>query len=195
MNASLISVNAAVNEAAANTVTSPDTPEGAVVSGTAVAATVVAGASVVGAGVTETVVGAAVSATLVAAVSMLDCAPSSSSPQAEMRASSATAQSDARCLLCIPGTLVSELLCGSCWTLDQPQEEDDVKLSARNQLKATVTDVKLGEVMSTVVVSLPDGQVITSAITKASVEDLELSPGDDVLVIIKSTEVMIAKPD
>src|SRR5215210_5511889 len=180
MNASLISVNAAVNEAAANTVTSPDTPEGAVVSGTAVAATVVAGASVVGAGVTETVVGAAVSATLVAAVSMLDCAPSSSSPQAEMRASSATAQSDARCLLCIPGTLVSELLCGSCWTLDQPQAEDDVKL---------------GEVMSTVVVSLPDGQVITSAITKASVEDLELSPGDDVLVIIKSTEVMIAKPD
>jgi molybdopterin-binding protein len=70
-----------------------------------------------------------------------------------------------------------------------------VKLSARNQLKAKVTQVKLGEVMSTVVVALPDGQMITAAITKASVEDLDLSPGDDVIVVIKSTEVMIAKDD
>lgn len=70
-----------------------------------------------------------------------------------------------------------------------------MKLSARNQLKATVADVSLGEVMSTVRVNLPDGQEITAAITKASVEDLEIKPGDDVLVIIKSTEVMIAKPD
>ena len=45
MNASPISVNAAVNDAAANTVTSPDTPGGAVVSGTVVVAAVVAGAS------------------------------------------------------------------------------------------------------------------------------------------------------
>lgn len=70
-----------------------------------------------------------------------------------------------------------------------------MKLSARNQLRGTVADVKLGEVMSTVAVTLPDGQVITSAITKASAEDLDLRPGDDVIVVIKSTEVMIAKPD
>jgi molybdopterin-binding protein len=70
-----------------------------------------------------------------------------------------------------------------------------MKLSARNQLKAKVDQVALGEVMSTVQVSLPDGQQITAAITKASVQDLDVKPGDDVLVIIKSTEVMIAKED
>jgi molybdopterin-binding protein len=70
-----------------------------------------------------------------------------------------------------------------------------MKLSARNQLKAKVAAVSLGEVMSTVQVTLPDGQQITAAITKASVEDLDVKPGDDVLVIIKSTEVMIAKGD
>ena len=70
-----------------------------------------------------------------------------------------------------------------------------MKLSARNQLKAKVDKVTLGEVMSTVEVTLPDGQRLTAAITKASVQDLEVKAGDDVLVIIKSTEVMIAKED
>jgi molybdopterin-binding protein len=70
-----------------------------------------------------------------------------------------------------------------------------MKLSARNQLKAKVDKVTLGEVMSTVEVTLPDGQRLTAAITKASVQDLEVQEGDDVLVIIKSTEVMIAKED
>ena len=70
-----------------------------------------------------------------------------------------------------------------------------MKLSARLQLKAKVDKVTLGEVMSTVEVTLPDGQRLTAAITKASVQDLEVQEGDDVLVIIKSTEVMIAKDD
>ena len=70
-----------------------------------------------------------------------------------------------------------------------------MKLSARNQLTAKVDKVTLGEVMSTVEVTLPDGQRLTAAITKASVQDLEVQEGDDVLVIIKSTEVMIAKED
>jgi len=70
-----------------------------------------------------------------------------------------------------------------------------MKLSAGNQLKAQVDKVTLGEVMSTVEVTLPDGQRLTAAITKASVQDLEVQEGDDVLVIIKSTEVMIAKED
>lgn len=70
-----------------------------------------------------------------------------------------------------------------------------MRLSARNQLKATVSAVNHGEVMSTVTATLPDGQQITAAITKDSAEGLELAAGDDVIVVIKSTEVMIAKPD
>ena len=74
-----------------------------------------------------------------------------------------------------------------------PRTEWTVKLSARNQLKATVDAVNHGEVMSTVRVALPDGQRITAAITKDAAEDLGVAPGDDVIVIIKSTEVILAK--
>ena len=70
-----------------------------------------------------------------------------------------------------------------------------MRLSARNQLKATVDAVQLGEVMATVSVSLPDGQKLTAAITKDSAVELGLAAGDDVIVVIKSTEVMIGKDD
>jgi molybdate transport system regulatory protein len=68
-----------------------------------------------------------------------------------------------------------------------------VQLSARNQLNATVDTVTDGQVMSTVRVTLPDGQHITAAITKDAVTDLGLAPGDQVIVVIKATEVMLAK--
>jgi len=67
-----------------------------------------------------------------------------------------------------------------------------MKLSARNQLKGKVKSVKLGNVMAEVVVDVA-GQTVVSAITRGSAEDLHLATGDDVTVIIKSTEVMIAK--
>ncbi|MDQ3392160.1 MAG: TOBE domain-containing protein [Actinomycetota bacterium] len=75
------------------------------------------------------------------------------------------------------------------------REGATMRLSARNQLTATVADVTHGEVMSTVKVTLPDGQQLTAAITKDAAVDLDIASGDSVLVIIKSTEVMIAKPD
>jgi molybdopterin-binding protein len=68
-----------------------------------------------------------------------------------------------------------------------------MKLSARNQLDATVDTVTHGEVMSTVRVTLQGGQHITAAITKDAAQELGLAPGDAVTVVIKSTEVMLAK--
>ena len=65
------------------------------------------------------------------------------------------------------------------------------RFSARNQLRAKVKSVKLGTVMAEIIVQLPDGQEIVSAITKSSAESLNLKEGDDVVAIIKSTEVMI----
>ncbi len=70
-----------------------------------------------------------------------------------------------------------------------------MKLSARNQLKSKVKSVKLGSIMAEVVLELADGQQIVSAITRSSAESLELKEGDDVLTIIKSTEVMIARDE
>lgn len=67
-----------------------------------------------------------------------------------------------------------------------------MELSARNQLKGTVTGVKSGSVMAEVTVTVEAG-VMTAAITDASRERMNLKDGDQVTVVIKSTEVMIAK--
>jgi molybdopterin-binding protein len=70
----------------------------------------------------------------------------------------------------------------------------DLRLSARNQLRGTVTAVTHGEVMSTVKLELPDGQRVTAAITRDAAEDLDFALGDLAVAIVKSTEVMLAKP-
>lgn len=66
-----------------------------------------------------------------------------------------------------------------------------MELSARNQLDATVKDVKVGTIMAEVTVDV-GGQDVVAAITRGSVERLGLSRGDAVTVVIKATEVMLA---
>jgi molybdopterin-binding protein len=70
-----------------------------------------------------------------------------------------------------------------------------MELSARNQLQGIVKEIKEGGVMAEVMVQLPDGQLITSLITRDAVQALHLQQGDSVVAIIKSTEVMIGKND
>jgi len=67
-----------------------------------------------------------------------------------------------------------------------------MELSARNQLRGSVPNVKSGAVMAEVTVNVEPGMV-TAAITDASRERLKLREGDQISVIIKATEVMIAK--
>jgi molybdopterin-binding protein len=66
-----------------------------------------------------------------------------------------------------------------------------MKLSTRNQLPGTVTSITLGEAMAVVKVRLDGGQAITSSITKEAALDLELAEGSPVVVLVKSTEVML----
>ena len=68
-----------------------------------------------------------------------------------------------------------------------------MKLSARNKITGTVSSVEKGAVASVVKVDVKDPFTITSMITKEAVGDLNLKKGDKVSVIIKSTEVIIAK--
>jgi molybdopterin-binding protein len=63
-------------------------------------------------------------------------------------------------------------------------------LSARNQLKGTVKSVKLGAIMSEVVVEI-GGQEIVAAITRGSVERLALQEGMEAIAVVKATDVMI----
>jgi len=67
-----------------------------------------------------------------------------------------------------------------------------MRLSTRNQLKGTITEVNLGTVMAIVKVRLDGGeQIVTSSITKDAAADLALAVGQPATVFIKSTEVMI----
>jgi molybdopterin-binding protein len=65
-------------------------------------------------------------------------------------------------------------------------------LSARNQLKGKVKTVKLGTVMAEVVVDV-NGLEVVAAITRGSVERMNIKPGDEVTAVIKATEVLIDK--
>lgn len=65
-------------------------------------------------------------------------------------------------------------------------------LSARNQLRGRVEHVSTGDVLTSVRTRLPDGQAVTAVVTTDALHDLDLAPGDAVLVVVKSTEVMLA---
>jgi molybdopterin-binding protein len=76
---------------------------------------------------------------------------------------------------------------------DQGTTKPEMQLSARNQIHSVITRIHHGEVMSTVNAVLGDGQPLTAAITKDSATDLDLAPGDPIVLIVKSTEVIVAK--
>ncbi len=67
-----------------------------------------------------------------------------------------------------------------------------MRLSARNQLSGTVKSINEGQVVSEVRVTLVGGTEVVSVITTDSLRTLELKEGDPVIVVIKSTEVLLA---
>ena len=68
-----------------------------------------------------------------------------------------------------------------------------MQLSARNQLRAKVTGVSLGNVMAEVRMRLGD-QELVAAVTREAVQRLKLEVGNDVIAVIKATEVMVGRP-
>jgi molybdopterin-binding protein len=65
-------------------------------------------------------------------------------------------------------------------------------VNVRNQFKGTVHEIILGPVVSEINVETKAG-IFTSIISTRSVEDLDLKIGSEVVVLIKSTEVSLAK--
>ncbi len=72
-------------------------------------------------------------------------------------------------------------------------EEQHVKLSARNVLPGKVISVAKGTTTAHVKVELAPGLTVFSAITNEAVEELGLAVGDSVSAVIKSSDVMIGK--
>ena len=69
-----------------------------------------------------------------------------------------------------------------------------MKLSARNQLQGTVTSIRRGEAIANVVVDV-SGQRVVASITVEAVDELGLSEGSPVTVVVKASDVMLATAD
>lgn len=67
-----------------------------------------------------------------------------------------------------------------------------MRLSARNQIKGTVIEVKKGATTAHVRVDIGGGQIVTSSITNEAVDELGIKNGGKVVVVIKASDVMIA---
>jgi molybdopterin-binding protein len=68
-----------------------------------------------------------------------------------------------------------------------------MKLSARNQLKGKIVEVRKGATTAHVRIDLGHGVAITSSITNEAVDELGLKAGDDAVAVIKASDVMIGK--
>ncbi|HWM46629.1 MAG TPA: molybdopterin-binding protein [Xanthobacteraceae bacterium] len=66
-----------------------------------------------------------------------------------------------------------------------------MKLSARNQLKGRIVEVRKGTTTAHVRIDV-GGQIVTAAITNGAVEDLGLAPGQNAYAVIKASDVMVA---
>jgi molybdopterin-binding protein len=67
-----------------------------------------------------------------------------------------------------------------------------MRLSARNQLKGTVTAVTKGATTAHVKVDIGNNHIVTSSITNEAVDELGIKTGSSVIVVIKASDVMIA---
>lgn len=66
------------------------------------------------------------------------------------------------------------------------------EINVRNQFHGFVKEIIFGPVVSEVDVETDHG-IVTSTITTRSVKELDLKVGSEVIALIKSTEVAIAK--
>ena len=69
-----------------------------------------------------------------------------------------------------------------------------MKLSARNQLAATVKSINKGAAIANVELDV-DGQRVVASITIEAVEELGLEEGTSVTAIVKASDVILATGD
>ncbi len=66
-----------------------------------------------------------------------------------------------------------------------------MKLSARNQLAGTVTEIRRGEAIANVVLDVA-GQRLVASITVEAVDELGLAEGREATAVVKASDVIIA---
>jgi molybdopterin-binding protein len=76
----------------------------------------------------------------------------------------------------------------------EADKREDMKLSARNQVPATVARINSGQAIANVELDI-QGVRLVASITAESVRDLGLSEGRQVNAVIKASDVMIGIED
>lgn len=66
-----------------------------------------------------------------------------------------------------------------------------MKISARNQLKGSIADIRDGAVNCHVVIELPNGDKVKGSITNEAISQFGFKEGEDAVAIVKATEVMV----
>ena len=67
-----------------------------------------------------------------------------------------------------------------------------MKISASNQLKGKVVEIKDGAVNGVVVIDIGNGNRVTASITMDSIKRLGLKVGSEAYAVIKATSVTVA---
>ncbi len=67
-----------------------------------------------------------------------------------------------------------------------------MQISARNQIIGTIEKISLGAVNAEIQMKLKSGKSIVSIITNSSVENLGLATNDEVVAVIKSSNVLLS---
>jgi molybdopterin-binding protein len=70
-----------------------------------------------------------------------------------------------------------------------------MKLSARNQIRGKVVEVRKGTTTAHVRIDIGNGVIITSSITNEAIDDLGLRAGDEAIAVIKASDVMVLNSD
>lgn len=65
-----------------------------------------------------------------------------------------------------------------------------MKLSTRNRLPGTITEIVKGEVAAQVELRVGDNHLV-ALVTRESVDELGLEPGQEVVALVKATDVML----
>ena len=65
-----------------------------------------------------------------------------------------------------------------------------MKLSTRNQMPGTITEIVKGEVAAQVELRVGDNHPV-ALVTRQSADELGLEPGQEVVALVKATDVML----
>ena len=75
--------------------------------------------------------------------------------------------------------------------LGKGQSGEPMRISARNKLPGTISDVTKGATTAHVRIDLGGGVTVTASITNEAVDELKLKKGEKAYAVIKATDVMV----